>query len=373
MMCPPSKHPQVTLFEPVTNHDFTRVGTDEPHFSRRKEILKKYPQIKQLYGPDIRLLPAMLAISAAQLALSVFAATRIESLKHFMLLAYSIGGVLTHWLSLGNHELSHNLCFKSTLPNELLGLVANCAQAIPSCISFKRYHLEHHYKQGEHGTDVDVPTELEARFFNNTFKKIFFVFLQPAFYALRPVLVYPKTPTRMEILNNIVVLSFNLALGLKFGIKAPLFNFASTVLGMGLHPVAGHFISEHYTFVEGQETYSYYGPLNWVTFNVGYHNEHHDFPRISGFNLPKVTAIAPEYYNNLHSYNSWPQVLYDFITRPDMSPFSRVKRFSKKQKAEMLAQRKEVDERPRVPLDSSSDESDSDDLRTSSPEAKKSS
>ena len=321
-----------TMGAKVSTQEFSRVGGDEPHASRRKAILMKHPEIKELYGPDIRLLPMILTITIAQLSLAVYSTT-LTSNWQWLFLAYSLGGTLTHWLSLGNHELSHNLCFKKTLYNELLGMTANLAQGLPSCVTFKKYHLEHHYSQGVDGIDVDVPSDLEGKIFNSTWKKIIWVFLQPLFYALRPMFVNPKPMDSKEALNIVLTVSFDVAFAYFFGIKAFLFNIASILLGMGLHPVAGHFIGEHFLFEEGQETYSYYGWLNLVTFNVGYHNEHHDFPRIPGFKLPMVKKIAPEFYDPLHSYNSWTMVIYDYIFRSDIGPYSRMKRSAKAEKA----------------------------------------
>jgi sphingolipid delta-4 desaturase len=108
------------------------------------------------------------------------------------------------------------------------------------------------------------------------------------------------------------------------GLQALLYLAFSTLLGMGLHPMAGHFVAEHYTFQRGQETYSYYGPLNWFSHNVGYHNEHHDFPFIPGCRLRQLRELAPEFYDPLPSHASWVKVIWCYIFDPAISPFSRV-------------------------------------------------
>ena len=129
---------------------------------------------------------------------------------------------------------------------------------------------------------MDVPTPLETVLFNSRPGKVLWCLIQPGFYALRPLAVLPKKPQAMEGLNWAAQVAFDAAVFWSCGWQGLAYLVASTLLGMGLHPMAGHFIAEHYTFVRGQETYSYYGALNWFSFNVGYHNEHHDFPFIPG-------------------------------------------------------------------------------------------
>lgn len=310
----------------VSRTDFEWSYTQEPHATRRKEMLSKYPEMKRLMGHDPMLKYAVLLLVAIQLVMCYM--VQSASWTVVIILAYCLGGTINHSLSLAIHEISHNLAFGHARPmaNRLLGYIANLPIGVPVSISFRKYHLEHHRYQGDAEKDVDIPSEFEGNMFRNSFSKVIWVILQPFFYTIRPLFMRPKPVMTLEIINLIIQLAFDAFVVYTMGGKSLVYLISGTFLATGLHPMAGHFISEHYMFQKGFETYSYYGPLNYLTFNVGYHNEHHDFPSIPGSRLPQVRKIAPEYYDDLPCHTSWVKVIWDFITDPEIGPYSRVRR-----------------------------------------------
>src|SRR5262249_1013676 len=129
---------------------------------------------------------------------------------------------------------------------------------------------------------------------------------------------------RWIVANLVTSFAFDLAILAVLGPKALLYLAASTLFALGLHPLGGRWIQEHYVTRPGQEPYSSYGLLSWVCFKMGYHNEHHDFPNVPWNNLRKLKAAAPEYYDSLVSYRSWTRVLLHYVFSPDMSSYSRI-------------------------------------------------
>lgn len=313
--------------KPLQNFEFN--DGEQYHSERRKQMLKKYPQIEKLAVTEWRTLPITFVLVLFQVTLSILLRDYYDQ-WWFYVICYVIGATVTHALFLAIHEITHFLCMKSAKANYLLAMIANFPIIFPYAASFKEYHLDHHVKLGVDGVDVDIPTHAEAMLFCNVLGKAVFLFFQIFFYALRPVIVRPKPLNQWHFLNIATQLTFDVILFYNFGIGPFIYFLASAFLAGGYHPCAGHFIAEHYTFVPGYETYSYYGILNWLCFNVGYHNEHHDFPNIPWSNLPKVREIAPEFYKDLPYHTSWVLVLWRFVTDPNISLYNRIKKGDKK-------------------------------------------
>ena len=308
------------------------------HVTRRKEILEKYPQIRNLYGAYPLSALYISLIVGFQLLISYF--LRDQSWPVILLVAYAVGAFANHSLYVMIHECTHNVVLTTPLGNKIMGLVCDIPLFLPSAMGFRKYHMIHHKHLGEYSYDPDITSITEARLIgNNSFKKALWLSLFSISQALRPLKVqFYKPLDSWTALNTVLQIAINLAVYLFIGPMALLYLALSTLFALGLHPLGGRWIQEHYITKEGQETYSYYGPLNKLTFNMGYHNEHHDFMNVAWINQPKIIAVAPEYYENLASYQSWTKVLLNFIFNPKMTSFSRIThpdRHPKAKKAEL--------------------------------------
>jgi sphingolipid delta-4 desaturase len=264
------------------------------------------------------------------------------------LAAYTVGAFADHALFVVIHETAHKLVFKRKVPNILTALLANLPQFFPGAMSFSKYHLKHHAFQGVYELDGDLPFYWEARLIGHSaFGKALWLLLFPIFQALRPWRV-KEVPLwdGWTVVNVIVQVAFDIAVWMVLGPKALIYFALSLFFSIGLHPLGARWIQRHYITDGGdQETFSYYGPLNRLAFNVGYHNEHHDFPSVSWDKLPRVRAAAPEVYDSLAAHQSWTRLLFKFLINRDISLFSRIVRDAHRRGTTLRA----CCERPRAP------------------------
>jgi sphingolipid delta-4 desaturase len=304
-------------------------AADQPHPARTLAILKAHPEIRQLIGRNPWTAAIMLCVVGLQIAIAFFMGWL--GLKYWwaaLLTAYGVGAFANHCLYVVVHDATHRLIFRNRATNYLVAIIGDLPNLIPGAIGFSICHLAHHARQGDYRTDADLAGNWEARLIGNRwYAKALWLLLFPLFQLTRPMRLKDISVINGWSLASLgASAAFDIAVLWFFGANALLYLGASMLFSIGLHPLGSRWIQEHFTLDPDQETGSYYGALNRLALNVGYHNEHHDFPSIPWNRLPAIRSMAPEFYDSLAPSRSWTRLWLHFICDPRYSLYSRVLR-----------------------------------------------
>jgi len=307
-------------------NDFIYTDTEEPHKQRTKDILNAHPEIRNLMGRNPFSFVLIIFVVSIQLGIAFL--LREQQWWLALIIAWLFGAFANHSLYVLIHEAAHLLIFKKRALNFISGIIADIPNIVPSAVTFRTYHLKHHSFQGHYELDADLASRWEARLIgHNVQGKAFWELLFPLFQALRPPrLKEIKLMNAWGLANTIIIAALDITWFLLFGPVSFLYLFLSFLFSIGFHPLGARWIQEHFIVKSPQETYSYYGPLNIPALNVGYHNEHHDFPSVPWNRLPQIRKTAPEFYNNLYYHTSWVKLWLKFIFDKDLSLYSRMVR-----------------------------------------------
>lgn len=141
---PPNYNPKTDgapapVLPPQDPTDFLWIHTEEPHRSRRLEIMKKYPEVTKLMGYEPVTKYIVAFVVGLQFAVGILLAHyRVKwSSPLFLFTAYAIGGTANHNLFLAIHEITHNLAFPRVWQNKSLAVFANLPIGIPYAAAFK--------------------------------------------------------------------------------------------------------------------------------------------------------------------------------------------------------------------------------------------
>lgn len=289
----------------------------DPSPGRAQRILAAHPEVRALIGPAPSSFVWLLGLLAVQLATAGALAGAPWWLV--VVVAYTLGAVLTTGLFSMIHEASHGVIFRRRTANRLVAFLANLGTVLPAAESFMRYHIDHHTRLGVVDEDVSIPATFEARWVGRSpWRKLLWVAAYPVIYPLRFLGSGASAgfTDRWMIANIASVVAFDLVVLDVWGVRALAYLALSFLFAFGLHPFSAMNMQEHGDARAGQDSYSYYGPANLITFNAGYHLEHHDFPRVPWLRRPRLRRIAPEFYRDQFSYRSWTRLLIQFIIDP---------------------------------------------------------
>lgn len=129
----------------------------------------------------------------------------------------------------------HSLAFDKLEHNYYFAIFCNLPMGIPSAMTFKRYHADHHWYLGVPNYDVDITTRLEGSLVRSKFLKLLHLIFIGIIYGVKPLLVNPHVPNYWEIFNIACSLTFDAALAYFWGYKALIYIVLTSLMVSTLH------------------------------------------------------------------------------------------------------------------------------------------
>jgi fatty acid desaturase len=237
-------------------------------------------------------------IYVASAALTVLATSQVNAWWQWGLLAplYLLSAAALHGISLFTHEAVHGMLAKNRLLNDLLG--ALCAfPVLQTCAAYRVLHLRHHQHLGNDG-DPDH--------YENYTRWTWMVFLMnwlrlligyPVYITAIPVMGFRQGTARERwwiaaeviVLVTLVLLVWFSPLPriwLLHGWLIPMLciNSMVNIRGMSQHTLLEHAADE----VLGTRTILTSGLVRFFMCNENYHLEHHLYPGVPWYSLPRV-------------------------------------------------------------------------------------
>ena len=295
------------------------------HIDRRKELLKKTPELSKLDGVFYGSAPCVVLLVGIQWYIwSVV--NEFESYLLIGLCAWLNSTTLFYSLSTFIHENSHGLIlgWKNRLPAACLIELAFCSFGEQWEYTVVHYTM-HHPQLNDSAKDSECPAKGHVAVQPDNLMKYVVPFVE--------MLPLGTMMTQGQLSNNAqhsstanmqksqtVLIAVSAAVyGTLVYLQmwhAILFAAWTTSLYASRWCIAlhGQSISEHYRHnfeptANGKDVPPTHSTSHFVEnaigFNTGYHDEHHTFPNVPWYHLPKLTKAGPEVFNNINTRRYW--------------------------------------------------------------------
>ena len=265
--------------------------------------------------------------------IAAFAALTFESLAVQVLSCMVIAASLIA-CSVLVHEASHRLLFKRPVLNQWIGFLCGLSVLL-SVSGFRTNHLAHHERRGCHASPEDVGAN-----FRDATRSVSFYYLSILIRAYGFLVYLPfvglvqgsrkmraKTLAEYALIGAVCAAVFRL-----FPIDAILKVWIVPLL-ISSHLTELRAVAEHGLTTRGNVFTATRSVLSnrWVSFfncNINYHLEHHLFPGVPWYNLPKVHRLLQEEYRRggCSVYRSYTTFFADFLraSRKGIIPNARL-------------------------------------------------